>query len=261
VCRKGDDQSSTPRNAGRTSIAVHVVTADRGGLLAALQTSCWRDARICHWNALPKPSLVGAADLIVVDLLNSHFQVEAAAVAALSATNSLIAISGAGVVDAAWLSLAAHGGIRIIRCNATSADSGFAPAVALVKGHLTGPAPSELCAAIMTRNPDLLRASDLIAAVCQDPWGIRRPVDLALAMVCSKASLHRRCEMLGFVRVEHLITSVRLLAYECLVNDFGRSKAVAHKLVGVNDLSNLRRQKLRANRARLAGTLGCGAAI
>ncbi|HWO88002.1 MAG TPA: hypothetical protein VNL98_02510 [Gemmatimonadales bacterium] len=97
------------------------------------------------------------------------------------------------------------------------------------------------------RYPRLLPARDLVELVCADPWLVRRPRDLAARAGLDLRELRGRVRELEFRRVEHFILFVRLALREYLVTTRRVRPHTAHLLVGISDLSNLRRQVRRAS--------------
>jgi len=91
---------------------------------------------------------------------------------------------------------------------------------------------------------------DLVRAVVADPWGIRRPRDLARVLGVSLPALRHMCEPLGLGRTDHVLTYIRWCAYEYLTVECHMSSARALEAVDVRDRSNFRRQVRRARAGR-----------
>jgi hypothetical protein len=91
---------------------------------------------------------------------------------------------------------------------------------------------------------------DVIRAVLTDPWGIRRPRDLARALGISPAQLRTRCGPVAGGRIDHVLAFIRLCACTFLAGECHIPVAAALEAVGVRDRSNFRRQVRRARAAR-----------
>jgi hypothetical protein len=134
--------------------------------------------------------------------------------------------------------------------NSGERTRGFLPVVTLVLNELRGPLPEALTEFVLSREPTLRSLAECVAAVCEHPWNIRRPADLAAHARLSLRVLGHHCRALGFSRVEHFILCVRMVAYEQLVARARVTPKLARTLVGLtDDWSNLRRQLERATRA------------
>ena len=101
--------------------------------------------------------------------------------------------------------------------------------------------------AIVDREPSLGPVRGLVSIICNDPWRIRLPRDLAVATHSSLRAVRSLSRSVGFRRVEHLITAVRLLMYE-EASCKGASSGEARRIAGIVDLSNWKRQVSRVRR-------------
>jgi hypothetical protein len=118
--------------------------------------------------------------------------------------------------------------------------------VDVVTRHLSVPDPKSVVRLILAGEPALSPLEDLVQTVCADPWRVRRMRDLATATRCAPAELRGRCRMVGFARVEHFITCVRLIGFEQLMSSYELAAPLARRCVGIGDPSNMRRQVTRA---------------
>jgi hypothetical protein len=100
---------------------------------------------------------------------------------------------------------------------------------------------------VIERHPSTFAGlEDLIEVLLNDPWGIRKPQDLATTLGIPINVLAVRCRHLGLKRLEHVLTLVRWLAFEQLIGPMGLDVKTALRLVGMRDRSNFRRQWRRA---------------
>ena len=235
-------------------MTVHVVAAGKSGLVAALRCACDRHSQVVHWEGIPEPSRVRAGDAVVVDAVDLPAGFRCSELGTFMPRAELFAVVGPGFVDAAWLSIVAHRAVRVVECDAAARRDGYASAVCALAGYLGGPTAEDLVASVLKRLPPLREVSDLVTEVCRSPWAIRRPARLAAAAGVTRRKLVERCAALGFRRVEHFISAVRVAAHEGLVSQFRTPSSRAWLLVGVGDLSNFGRQ---TDRARRCSPRGC----
>ena len=112
-----------------------------------------------------------------------------------------------------------------------------------------------IAALVLAREPALAPLGDLVRLVCERPWQIRLPRDLAAACGHSVRTVRRQVASVGFLRVEHFLTCVRHVALEQLATCLHVSLPAARQLVGIADRANARRQLRRARRSTPAGGL------
>lgn len=117
------------------------------------------------------------------------------------------------------------------------------------------PEPAAITALVLAREPALAPLGALVQLVCERPWHIRRPRDLAAACGHSVRTVRRQVGRVGFLRVEHFLTCVRHVALEQLATCLQLSLPAARRLVGIADRANARRQLRRARRSTPAGGL------
>jgi hypothetical protein len=111
------------------------------------------------------------------------------------------------------------------------------------------PAGSAIASLVLQREPALASLDTLVRLVCERPWQIRRPRDLAAACGHSVRTVRRRVAKVGFLRVEHFLTCVRHVALEQLSTCLHLTLPQARRLVGIADRANARRQLRRARRS------------
>lgn len=228
---------------------LHVIARTNGGLCAALRRAAGEGVRVVRWgDGLPPLHEVRAGDAVVVDVVDLPSRARCRDLATYLDRAEVFAVVGDGMIDASWLALAAHARVRVVVCDAASRSDGSSPVVQALQTHLVGPSPDDLAACVLEAEPRLEQVADLVAAVCRQPWRVRRAADTALEAGLSARAVAGRCRLLGFRRVEHLLCAVRLVAHESLVKRNGMSGCRAWASVGVTDLSNFRRQAARARR-------------
>jgi hypothetical protein len=111
------------------------------------------------------------------------------------------------------------------------------------------PAGGAIASLVLQREPALASLATLVHLVCERPWQIRRPRDLAAACGHSVRTVRRQVARVGFLRVEHFLTCVRHVALEQLSACLHLTLPQARRLVGIADRANARRQLRRARRS------------
>jgi membrane fusion protein (multidrug efflux system) len=191
---------------------------------------------------------VRLGDAVVVDVLDLPAGVQCRDLSVYLDQAEVFAVVGDGMIDAAWFAVAAHARVQVVVCDDESRSNGFAPAVQALQAHLGGPSPEELARRVLELEPSLKQASELVVALCRQPWRVRRPADIAIEAAVSAREVAGRSQSVGFGRTEHFLSAVRLVAHECLVKRYRMSSSRAWASVGVTDLSNFRKQAARARR-------------
>jgi len=107
----------------------------------------------------------------------------------------------------------------------------------------------QLARLVLEQEPVFQPVAPLVELVCQHPWRIRRPRDLAQHTGIRLGSLKRQLAELGFHRVEHFIVCVRMVALEQLMTREPVEIAEARWRVGIGDTTNARRQLRRAKKS------------
>jgi len=189
-----------------------------------------------HWTTVPRAQDVWAGDVVVVDLTNPHAAIDPRQLHPLLGCATLCLLPGNAPINPHWLDFASHPGVQIL-------TRGWRDELLRL---IQGPGGDRIAALVIDAEPALDRLKPLVAALCLDPWSIRRPRDLAVRCRMSLGRLRRQCADVGFTRVEHFIICVRVLAYSELVASERLPIRIARELVGFNDPSNMRRHAHRA---------------
>jgi hypothetical protein len=83
---------------------------------------------------------------------------------------------------------------------------------------------------------------DVVLAILTDPSKIRTPHDVAKAMAVTTGAVSERCAHLSFRRLEDVITAIRWLAFEHLINDGALRASTALRMVGMDDQSRFQHE-------------------
>ncbi len=227
---------------------VHVIVARRDGLANALERALWPDVRVQRWDVVPSLNQVCRDDVVIVDLadLPAATPKEKAAPAGLR----IYLVLGNTPVPPDWVAMLAEPPerVRLIRCSNAARLTGFRPVVAAVKEIVQGPTPDDIAALVLGAEPVLVSAQHLVGTLLRRPWDVRRPRDLARHAGMSMGEVKEVIGSIGFMRVEHFVITVRLVAYEELTAKRKVPTVVARALAGIGDTSNWRRQIGRARR-------------
>ncbi len=221
---------------------VHVL-GPTGGSAAALCRGLKPkvDARL--WTAVPPAHQVRPGDLVVVDLTDRHPFLEPRGLQPLLGRATLCLIPGDTPISPQLLDIASQPGVQVL--SASSRRLGDVTATELLR-LVQGPSGRRVADLVLNAEPALRLVQPLVEALCQDPWSIRRPRDLARQSRAPLDAVRRQCAELGFNRIEHFIICVRLLAYSELVAKEHLSIRNARDLAGFSDPSNMRRHAQRA---------------
>jgi hypothetical protein len=237
--------SRTPRR-GKVNTAIDVVGND--GLVAALAASV-PDAAVRRWTRVPTAAETIRSHVVVMELHGALADSVRDVRPLLGKVTVLVVVDGAPV-SSDWFVLAQSGRVRMVNC--PRGDSAYLPIVRAVQDHL-GLFDARAASGAVS---DALGGADalawIVATVCADPWGIRRPSDLGLPAGLTRTGLRRDVRRAGYTRLEHVITSVRSELHRYLVNERGFTSRAAWVAAGVNDVANFRRQLARARRSRAA---------
>jgi len=197
---------------------------------------------------MPVPSQLELGSLLILD-------VEALGPAlprdldAFVARAGVVLVLGEHPIPSAWADLLRDRALSAVRLDQAARGRDYRPVVTLVLERLRGPSAAALAAMVLAREPTLRPLKSCVEALCESPWQVRRPADLAHHAHAPLGILKRRCHALGFARVEHFILSIRMVAYEQLLAQMRLTPAHARTLVGLtDDASNVRRQVRRAIR-------------
>jgi hypothetical protein len=225
---------------------VHVVSLRRTAILRTALFDLAERVHIRYWGTVPGRADVHPTDVLVVDLLDATSAIRPAAVVALADRATLWLATGEAQIDPAWLDIATRSDVAIVHCDPKRPGNVFEPVAAALRAYLVGPSTDRLATLTLGREPFLAPAAHLVRAVCSAPWSVRRPSDLARMVGTSLEHVRRTCFLLGFSRVEHFITCVRMIALEELVAGQRLPHHLARRQVGLGDPSNMRRQLQRA---------------
>src|SRR5258708_23964927 len=191
---------------------------------------------------MPAATQVDLGSLLVldVDALGSALPRD---LDAFVARANVVLVIGELPMPAAWADLLRDRALSAVRLDQAARQRGFRPVVTIVLERLRGPSAAAIAAMVLDREPTLRTVKPYVAALCEAPWQVRRPVALAHHAHTTLGVLKRRCHAIGFARVEHFILSVRMVAYEQLLAQMRLTPAQARTLVGLtDDASNVRRQ-------------------
>jgi RND family efflux transporter MFP subunit len=239
---------ATVRQQSRVEPSLHVVAPDRSALVAVLEERLGRHTRVRHHATLPPVRTLGSADLLVIDLDDGRHSPDPRQLLPLLARLEVWLVYGDCTVSAHWLDAARWPNVHFVHCDEMERAAGLQSLTASLLQRVAGPSSAEIAALVLAREPGLEEVEPLVRAVCEGPWEVRHPAQLAAAAAISLAAVKRTLEALGFDRVEHFITYVRWVVFEQLVGVHRLRVPLARRLAGIGDPSNLRRQMERARR-------------
>lgn len=222
-----------------------LVVAARGRHLASSLQALLKNKACLRWGSDLPPRLAPGIDGVVVDLREEDDPRWARVIPGLSCITDVWLVSGLRAVSPAYLAAAQCARVRVIQ--APPREPGVLEtlvASALLR-WLEGPGPPEISQAIIQRESFLRPVAALVTRICEDPWGVRLPRDLAVTTMNTLGALRTQSRAVGFRRIEHFITVVRMLIYEQACR-MGAPPGIARGLAGITDLSNWRRQLSRA---------------
>ncbi|PYO69879.1 MAG: hypothetical protein DMD71_03570, partial [Gemmatimonadetes bacterium] len=158
-------------------------------------------------------------------------------------------VPGGEAVHPYWLELASRSGTRVVACDAEARSRGVPHLVDALQDALGRQSGRQLSRLVLDQEPVFRPVEPLVELICQHPWRIRRPRDLALHTGMGIGPLKRQLAELGFHRVEHFIVCVRMVAFEQLMAHERLPIAMARWRVGIGDTTNARRQLRRAKKS------------
>jgi len=205
-----------------------------------------RLGRVRHSVEMPGPRELRKVDLLIVDLSDAITIPRSLHVSSKAHMPEAWLVVGERPVHASWLWFVKRYSPILIRSEGEVAGlqtclDDFVERSGLVP-------PEQLAEQLLMLQPILRPLAPLVTAICASPWQIRRPTHLASTLAVSLSDLRVRCQELGFHRIEHFITGVRLLAFEHLSGSGRLSTTAARRAVGITNPSNMRRQVRRAQR-------------
>lgn len=248
--RRNLHNASPPATVGRMSkaAAIHVVAGDRTGLFHALSLDLAGFVQLRYWDGVPTPKGVEATDLVVVDLTSLPAEFAADGFAPLLERATLWLVTGEAPVHPAWVELAARTSSRVVGCGAADRAAGYTPVTEALLEDFSRQTGRRLARLVLEHEPVFRPVEPLVELICQHPWRVRRPKDLAVLTGQRIDGLKRTLAHLGFHRVEHFIVCVRMVAFEQLMARQRLPLVVARRLVGIGDPTNARRQLKRARK-------------
>jgi hypothetical protein len=221
---------------------VHLVARSSEPLHSILGKALGSVGRILHWQSIPKLNLLKAGDTIVVDLLEENPTVDAASVNRLPKSLTLLLVTGDRRIDPEWIEVAVQSNARLVRWRHESPRE-LITEIELAAHTISG---MEIAQLVTEREPAFKGLEALVVSVCEHPWEVRHPKDLALASGFRFQRIRNMCQTRGFHRVEHFIVAVRMVALEGLIGPQRVPSGIAQMLVGISDATNARRQLRRA---------------
>lgn len=227
-----------------TEPVVHLIGSREGDVGALLTAALAGGTHVRYWASAPAPDQVGAGDQIVVDLTGGEPRVRPDAVRLLAEAADIWLVTGVDLAPAPWVALARDPRVRLV--SPGSKPDGLLALVRDLGQQMRAPSGGEVARLVLHHTPLFEPVAPFVTAVCEQPWRVRRPCDLAAVTGVSRHRLLQTCRRLGFSRVEHFITAVRMVALSLLTAERGVTLAVARRSLGITDTSNARRQLERA---------------
>lgn len=225
---------------------IHIVSRERNGLYRALARDLAGLMHLRLWDSAPAPDRVDATDLILVDLVDLPSPISTDGFLPLLDHATLWLVTGESSVDPAWVDLASRSATRVVACGAADREAGFLPVVTMLQNEFARQTGRRLARLVLEHEPVFRSVEPLVELVCQHPWRVRRPKDLAMLTGQRIEQLKQAVGRIGFHRVEHFIVTVRMVGFEQLMARQHLPLPVARRLVGIGDPSNTRRQLRRA---------------
>jgi hypothetical protein len=230
--------------------SLHVFAGRRSGLCSALCGAVAKFARLRFWSAVPASHEVHTGDLIVVDLSDPPTCTDPRVFEVFVTNRATLCLAlGDALIAPSWVAIACLPQVRVFQCG--HGQPGYDAVITEVLERVCGPTSERITRLVLQAEPTLYPVESFVQAVCREPWRIRRPRDLAKWCAISLAELRNLCVKVGFVRVEHFMICVRLVAYEQLVAIGRVPITTARLLAGFTDPSNMKRHSKRAARRSL----------
>lgn len=244
-------------------LSLHVVARDCSVLASLIRELAGSVVRVMRYSTLPPVRALHRDDALVIcnDDLSRPF--DRLQLQAVLHDHSVWFAYTDGTVPAPLLVAARCPNVHLMLCESLDRAAAMRPLATAVVQHLAGPGPDHIERLVLAKEPVLASVRALVHTICERPWQVRHPTDLAAAGGWSLRQVRRMLEPLGFTRVEHFITYVRCVACKQLIAQRSMSRRVAEHLTGIVDRSNLRRQLDRARhgspRASACGPTRLGA--
>ena len=228
-------------------LRVRVVADSPHGLVAYLRKQFDQSNLDIVWSEQMGPCTRNRHDMCVIDLSNPPRNLMTICdVCKTPGSGAMLFLRGGESVPSELLHHCTSVGQRVLLSPAGSDDPYLRVYEVLAKWFHNLSATS-IAKRLISDTPSLVPAFDLIEAVLERPWEIRRPRDLFEHIGLPAAEIREVCRRVGVRRIEHLITLARWLAFEYLINQERLTHRRALYLVGVSDRSNFERQKRRAS--------------
>lgn len=218
---------------------IHLLAVSKAPLFAVLSERVHARARVRWWASAPPSGALKPGDALVIDLLDGGSAVRADALLPVQHIRAWL-VTGKKPVAPAWLDFVTQGGDRVVRCHCTS--GGFESLITGLESELRGPSLEHIAALVLEHEPRFASMVGIVHALLEHPWEARHPGQLATLAAIPLTSLRSACRQLGFHRVEHFMTAVRLIAMDQLVVRHRLPERVARRLVGLADASNVMKQ-------------------
>jgi len=229
--------------------AVHLFARKGSPLIAQLSQSLRGFVQVRWSERVPAVDRLETGDIFVVDLAELPPRLTPDDVASVLEHGALWLVPGGEPVQPYWLELASRSGTRVVPCDAEARARGVPHLVDALQDTLGRQSGRQLSRLVMDQEPVFRPVEPLVELICQHPWRIRRPRDLALHTGMRIGPLKRQLAELGFHRVEHFIVCVRMVAFEQLMAHERLPIAMARWRVGIGDTTNARRQLRRAKKS------------
>ncbi len=231
------------------SPAVHLLARKGSPLIAQLSLSLRGFVKVRWSERVPAVDRLGAGDIFLVDLAELPPHLTPDDVAPVLEHGALWLVPGGEAVHPYWLELASRAGTRVVPCDAEARAQGVPHLVDALQDTLGRQSGRQIARLVLEQEPVFQPVAPLVELVCQHPWRIRRPRDLAQHTGIRLGALKRQLAELGFHRVEHFIVCVRMVAFEQLMAREDLPIPMARWRVGIGDTTNARRQLRRAKKS------------
>lgn len=223
---------------------IHLLAVSKVPLFAVLSEQVRARAHVRWWTSVPPSGAVQPGDALVIDLLDGGPTAQVALLYRMLQRVKAWLVTGRHPVTPTWLDFAIQGGNRVVRCHCTT--DGYKSLITGLECDLRGPPFEQIAILVLEHEPRLTSLTGIVRVLLDHPWDARHPGQLASLAAIRLTTLRSACRSLGFRRVEHFMTAVRLIAVEQLVTRQRIPLPVARRLVGLADASNLLKQVRRA---------------